>query len=157
VSGIRYGRILSAMYVQHSVHIDHSVQECAAALSRAPRTWFPRLTEDSATAVGLKIAGISLRKRVSIDLGEPVSEGEWTNVPVSWKATFPEQLFPVMTGKIELAPVDKNVTRLTVSGMYEPPLGRFGALLDEAVMHSVAEATVKEVTESIAKQLAAVA
>jgi hypothetical protein len=49
--------------------------------------------------------------------------------------------------------VEEQVTRLTVSGMYEPPLGRLGTLIDDAVMHSVAEATVRELTESIAEQL----
>ena len=141
------------MFVQHSVHIEHPVEECAAALAEGPKTWFPRLDARSASAVGLKLAGISVRKRVSVEIGEPFKAGEWTNVPISWKATFPERLFPVLTGKIELAPVERQTTRLTVSGMYEPPLGRVGALLDEAVMHNIAEATVKDITESIARQL----
>ena len=144
------------MYVQHSVHVDRPSAECAEVLQRGPRTWFPRLQEDSKSAVGLRVAGVTVRKRVTVELGEPEHQGDWTNVPISWKATFPEQLFPVLTGRLELVPVDKKVTRLTVSGMYEPPLGRLGALIDEAVMHSVAEATVREVTESIAKQLGTV-
>jgi hypothetical protein len=49
--------------------------------------------------------------------------------------------------------VDGRITRLTVSGMYEAPLGRVGKELDDALMHRVAEATVKELAESIAKQL----
>jgi carbon monoxide dehydrogenase subunit G len=60
----------------------------------------------------------------------------------------------MMTGRIELAPVDKDVTRLTVSGMYEAPLGRVGRQLDEALMHKVAEGTVHELAESIAERLA---
>jgi carbon monoxide dehydrogenase subunit G len=74
-------------------------------------------------------------------------------VPLTWKATFPQKLFPEMTGKVELSPSDKEVTRLTVSGMYEPPLGGLGRQLDQAVMHNVAEATVKELAESIAQRL----
>jgi hypothetical protein len=141
------------MFVQHSVHINRSTEECARALQKGPRTWFPRLQADSHSAVGLRVAGVSLRKRVTVELGEPETKGQWTNVPVSWKATFPEQLFPVLTGRLELVPVEAELTRMTVSGMYEPPLGRLGALIDEAVMHTVAEATVREVTESIAKRL----
>ena len=152
----RGGSILTRMYVQHSVHVKHSVDKCAAALARGPRTWFPHLRGDNASRVGLKVAGVSLRKRVTVDLGEPTSDGSWTNVPLSWRATFPRRLFPVLHGKIELVPVEKSLTRLTVRGMYEPPLGKLGALLDEAVMHGVAEATVREVTESIGRQLEAV-
>jgi hypothetical protein len=106
------------------------------------------------STVGVHIAGIPVRKKVEVELGEPVKTTTWTVIPLSWKATFPRRLFPMMTGKIELAPVDKNVTRLTVSGMYEPPLGPVGRQLDEALMHKVAEATVQELAESIAKRLA---
>jgi hypothetical protein len=141
------------VFVQYSVHIDQAVEECATALARGPRTWFPRLQADSASAVGLRVAGVSILKRVIVELGEPETKGEWTNVPISWKATFPEQLFPVLVGRLELVPVEKSLTRLTVSGMYEPPLGRLGALIDDAIMHSVAEATVRELTESIATHL----
>jgi len=141
------------MYVQHSVHIDRPVDECVQLLERGPRTWFPRLQADGKSDVGLRVAGVTIRKRVTVELGEPENRGEWTNVPVSWKATFPERLFPVLQGSLEVVPVEKQVTRLTVSGMYEPPLGRVGALIDDAVMHSVADATVRELTESIAEQL----
>jgi hypothetical protein len=144
------------MYIQHSVHISRSVGDCAELLERGPRTWFPRLRGDSKSEVGLRIAGVSVRKRVEVTLGEPEKTGDWTNMPISWKATFPEQLFPVLTGRLELVPVEKGVTRLTVSGMYAPPFGKLGALIDDAVMHSVAEATVREVTEGIARQLGAV-
>ena len=58
-----------------------------------------------------------------------------------------------MVGKLELSPVEKDVTRLTVSGMYEPPLGKLGAMIDDAVMHNVAQATVRELTEAISRQL----
>jgi len=58
-----------------------------------------------------------------------------------------------MNGRLEVAPVSKDETRLTVSGMYEPPLGRLGEELDKALMHNVAEGTVKELAESIAKKL----
>jgi hypothetical protein len=37
--------------------------------------------------------------------------------------------------------------------MYEPPLGKVGEQLDKAVMHNVAEGTVKELAETIAERL----
>lgn len=141
------------MYIQHSVHIQRPIAECAETLERGSREWFPRLRADRQSDVGMRVAGVSVRKRVKVELGEPEAHGDWTDVPISWKATFPEHLFPTLTGRLELAPVDKTETRLTVSGMYEPPLGRIGAVIDEALMHNVAEATVRELTEEIAAQL----
>ena len=104
-------------------------------------------------SVGVHIGGVPVSKRVVVTLGDPVKTATWTVIPLDWKATFPEHLFPKMTGRIELAPVDNTVTRLTVSGMYEPPLGRLGKGLNETVMQGVADTTVKELAEAIAKRL----
>jgi hypothetical protein len=143
------------MFIRHSVHIDHPVAACTEALMSGPRKWFPRLTDKNVGSVGVHIAGVPVRKRVAVTVGEPVKTATWTVIPLDWKATFPEHLFPSMTGKIELAPVDKNVSRLTVSGMYEPPLGKLGKQLDETMMQGIADATVKELAEAIAKRIEA--
>jgi len=141
------------MFVRHSVHIDQPVAACTETLMSGPRKWFPRLSGKNVGSVGVHIAGVPVRKRVVVSVGEPVRTATWTVIPLDWKATFPEHLFPSMTGRIELAPVDKNVSRLTVSGMYEPPLGELGKQLDETVMKGIADATVKELAEAIAKRI----
>ena len=141
------------MFVRHSVHIDHPVAACTEALMSGPKKWFPRLSSKNVGSVGLHIGGVPVTKRVVVTLGEPVKTTTWTVIPLEWKATFPEKLFPTMSGTIELAPVDKKVSRLTVSGMYEPPLGKVGDRLNETVMKGVADATVKELAEAIAKRL----
>ena len=141
------------MFVRHSVHIDHPVAACTEALMSGPRQWFPRLSGKNVGSVGVHIAGVPVRKRVVVTVGEPIRTATWTVIPLDWRATFPEYLFPSMTGRIEIAPVDKDVSRLTVSGMYEPPLGKLGKQLDETVMQGIAEATVKELAETIAKRI----
>jgi len=143
------------MFVRHSVHIDHPVAACTEVLMSGPRKWFPRLSGKGVGSVGAHIGGVPVSKRVVVTLGEPVKTATWTVIPLEWKATFPEQLFPKMTGRIELAPVDQAVTRLPVSGMYEPPLGKLGKGLEETVMQGVADSTVKELAEAIAKRLEA--
>jgi len=139
------------MFIRHSVHIDHPVAACTKALMSGPQRWFPRLNDKSVGTVGLHVAGVPVRKHVVVSIGKPVKTATWTVIPLDWRATFPEQLFPSMTGRIELAPVDKTVSRLTVSGMYEPPLGKVGQQLDETLMKGIAGATVKELAEAIAK------
>jgi hypothetical protein len=141
------------MFIRHSVHIDQPVAACTDVLMSGPKKWFPRLSSKNVGTVGTHIAGVPVHKRVTVELGDPVKTSTWTVIPLSWKATFPEQLFPTMTGRIELAPVDKNTTRLTVSGMYTPPLGRLGQQLEETLMRGAAKSTVKELAESIAKRL----
>jgi hypothetical protein len=142
------------MFVQHSVYIGQPIEAVTAALAMGPRKWFPRLALPGRAAVGPEIAGIGLRKEVFVEVGDPVAIGSTTQVPVTWQATFVKNLFPLMTGKVEIAPVDPRTTKLTVCGMYEPPLGSLGRHLDDALMYKVAAATVKDLAESVAKRLA---
>ncbi len=145
------------MFVQHSVHINQPIATVTAAVAAGPRQWFPRFDGPIHAQIASRVSGLGLRKNVVIDVGAPLTAGDWTEVPITWEATFIKRLFPVMTGKVELAPVDAQITRLTVCGMYQPPLGHLGEQLDEAVMHRVAEATVKDLAESIAIRLEALA
>lgn len=142
-----------SMFVEQSVHIDHPVEAVTAILAAGPREWFARLDDLGRSAVGPHVAGIVLRKKVAVEVGLPVTTGDRTEIPVTWKAIFIEKLFPVMVGKVELAPVDARTTKLTVCGMYEPPLGPLGRQLDNAFMHTVAEATVSDLVQSIAERL----
>ena len=134
------------MHVEHSVHLRHPINVVSAALLEAPAKWFPK-------AVGIHLAGVPLRKKVAVDFGDAAHTSTWAVVPVTWKATFPVKLFPAMTGKVAVAPASKEETRLTVSGMYDQPLGELGERLNEAAMHKVAERTVRELAESIAGKL----
>ena len=141
------------VFVEHSIHINRPIAQVNAALTDGPRRWFPRFDGAGHAEIGPNIAGLPFRTKVIIEVGEPLTTGDVTEVPVTWKATFIKQLFPVMTGKVELMPVDPNTTRLTVCGMYEPPLGELGKQLDDALMHRVATATVMDLAESIAKRI----
>ena len=131
--------------------MDRPIEAVNAALIAGPRQWIPRL--DGASHADGNARSAETRKKVTIDVGDPVADGYRTEVPVTWRATFIRRLFPVMTGKVELEPVDRRATRLSVCGMYELPLGRIGKLHDEALIHRVAQTTVKDLAESIAKRL----
>jgi hypothetical protein len=141
------------VFVRHSIHIDHPVAACSEALLSGSKNWFPSMNDKNVGTVGVHIASVPVRKRVVVSLGKPIKTTTWTVIPLEWKATFPEHLFPSMSGRIEVAPVDKAVSRLTVSGMYEPPMGNIGKQLDKTLMQGVADATVKELAESIAKRI----
>ena len=144
------------MFVQHSVHIDSPLEAVTAVLVAGPGEWFPNRDDSGESDVSPQVGGISVRNKVAVDVGPPVTTGDWTEIPVTWKATFIENLFPVMTGKVELSPVDARTTKLTVCGMYEPPFGPLGKPVDDAFIHAVAEATVVDLAHSIARRIAAV-
>lgn len=139
--------------VQHSVDINRPIEAVCAALAAGPRKWFPRFDDHAETEGVIQVAGLGLYKEVTIEVGEPLTAGSRTSIPVTWRATFIQQLFPVMTGTVELALEGPRTTRLTVCGMYQPPVGRLRSQLDEALLHKVATLTVKDFAQSIAKWL----
>ena len=145
------------MYTTASVVVEHTVRECRDAITAGPEHWFPRLvskvgdrSDKHLAAVGFKVSGLPIRKHVEVTLGDPIVTGDWVTIPISWKPTFPASLFPVFDGRLKLVPHLDGHTRLTVSGTYEPPFDALGRTLDEAGMHTAAEATLKELAESIA-------
>lgn len=149
---------MAPVYVRRSIHIQRPFAACAQALAGAHGTWFPQIVarvgdEDGRrlAAVGPTVAGARVTKRVIVRVEEPGDDP--SVVEFSWQPTFPRQLFPDFEGKIVIAPVDPDVSRLTVSGTYVPPLGALGQVLDEALMHRAAEATVQELAAAIAAQL----
>jgi hypothetical protein len=141
------------MLIQHSVHINRPIEAVSSALATAPPGWLPSLVGPSPGVAGEAIAEFGIRTKVSIELGEPVTSGMWTEIPITWQASSIKHLYPLMTGTIEVAPNEGRATTLTVYGSYDSPTERLGALLGEDLVRRVAEATVKEVAESIAKRL----
>jgi hypothetical protein len=143
------------MFVQRSIQIDHPVEAVKSVLTASPREWFARLDDSGEAEVGPHVSGIGIRKKVAVEVGPPITAGDWTEIPVTWKATSIGKLFPVMVGKVELSPVDARTTKLTVCGMYEPPFGPLGKQVDDAFMHTVAEATVADLALSISRLIVA--
>ena len=137
----------------HSVHIHHPILAVSLALASGFREWFPDPARTSPATGGSRVIEVGIQKKIAVEFGEPVVAGSWTEVPISWKATSVHELFPVMTGKIEVAPVDRRTTQLTVCGIYQPPLDRLGKYLDDAFMRSEAEAAVRDLAQSLAERL----
>jgi hypothetical protein len=58
----------------------------------------PRVKDENVSEVGLRIAGVPVRKKVTVEVGKAVSGASSAEVPLTWKATFAKSLFPVMDG-----------------------------------------------------------
>jgi hypothetical protein len=139
------------MVVQHSVQIGVPIEVCSASLVRGLKGWLPHLGEQANYTVGAKNAGVPGRDEVRVEAGQPERLGAFVEVPITWESTNVQNLIPLMIGKVDLAPIDARVTRLSVCGEYEPLLGLLGE--HHALMHEVAEATVRELAEAIAARL----
>jgi hypothetical protein len=98
-----------------------------------------------------EVPGVSRLVRVSFL--DPVYRADAMTVGLRWEAAGRTGgLFPALDANISLAPEGER-TRLGLAGAYRPPLGRFGAGLDRAILNRVAVATIRSLLRSIANSL----
>jgi hypothetical protein len=103
---------------------------------------------DQAQVGSLGTPGISRLVKVQFrHLGTHEDSAVWA---LRWEASGAKgALFPVLDADITLTRAGEQATVLAVSGSYRPPLGSLGAGLDRAIMHLVAEATIRAFTRQI--------
>jgi hypothetical protein len=92
-------------------------------------------------------------KKVTLQIGEPVVDGDVTTLPVLWEADRAYSLFPRMDGSLEIAPVGPQLAQLTFFGRYDAPLGRVGEGLDRFLLHRLAEQTVRAFLTDVGERI----
>ncbi|HEY4870587.1 MAG TPA: hypothetical protein VIJ03_01685 [Candidatus Dormibacteraeota bacterium] len=148
------------MFIRYYVELAHPMPNLERSLLEAPSSWLPDLAECAdergqrlLTEVGFPMDGHRIVKRVSIAIGDPVRSSARTWIPISWQATGPSGLFPVLDGDLEIARLGAERTQLAFSARYRPPLGLIGRTVDRALLSRVAEATIKDFVDRIAERL----
>jgi hypothetical protein len=147
------------MYVRHQLHLNHPVMDARKALLSPPETWLPSahaVGQDwrrLLARVGFGPPGLHLSKKVSISVGLPQDKRDWLDIPIFWRATGASDLFPIMEGHLRLEPTGPTSSRLSFSGSYKAPLGVVGREIDDAVMHNLAEATVRDLVDHVARRV----
>ena len=116
--------------------------------------WFAALAtaaEEDGQALYLRIGPTWARGRaarsVKVTLGIPHDRGAALVMPLAWQSSELPGLFPVLDGDLELAPIENDTCRLTLSASYVPPLGELGRQLNRAVLHRVARSTARSFLE----------
>lgn len=155
-------KTLCSMFIRHNVHIPWSIESCRPQLLGAPRHWLPEPITPLAGDRSFEMpvgpgAPAVISKRVELTVGEVAQTGDWLTIPVAWRATGPSELFPTFEGDLKLEPVDRAACRLEISGNYQPPLGTLGREIDAAVMHNVAEGTIRNFVEKVAARVSTLA
>ncbi len=147
-------------------YVDRPFSELREMLHRAPLELLQRATK----AASARTRGLVANLRVEIggiDLGVDVrpyvkrvydEEGiaglpPSTIVELRWEAERAPALFPLMSARLSASPMASAETRLELEGQYQPPLGIAGSLLDAAVGHRIAEASVHRLFEDVLEQL----
>ena len=148
------------MFIRYFVEIDAPFEAVEAAILNGPEGWIPGLAREVGDRgerlladVGLGQPGSHLRREVTISIGEPMRFPSKTVLPMGWKPASGGRLLPGLEADIEVAPLGEHRTQLAISARYQPPLGAIGQALDRALLHRVAEGTVKDFLDRAALKL----
>jgi hypothetical protein len=96
-----------------------------------------------------------LAKEVVIGIGKPFMSRRGAVLPVRWRATGAEALFPSLDGELAIVTGPDEGTTLHLQATYQPPLGAIGGLMDRLVLARLARATATNWVERIAEWLMA--
>ena len=151
------------MFVAAEMGLDLSFPAAAARLANLARGG--SLTRVSEGAYGDGLTGLvwvgpvgtvpGVSKLVQVHVRDVATRGESAVLALRWEATGPDgRLFPALDADISLTPAREHATRLSLAGVYRPPLAALGAGLDRAVFHKVADATVRSLLARVADVLA---
>ncbi len=131
----------------------------AEAFRGSPGQWLPQPAEDAGLERWLLRLDVGRFSRpVLASIGPPWQLGEMTWRVLSWEPLGEDgeplpldRVLPVFHGEIGLREVDSPT--LVMQGAYDPPLGRMGRQLDTALLHRLADRTVRELVVAVAKRL----
>jgi hypothetical protein len=150
------------MFVRYFAELPFPFSSVEEALLRAPGEWVPGIArhaedlgEHLLVDVGFGPEGRRVARSVIIELQDPVRFPSRTVLPMSWRAAEKESLYPKLDADIEVAPLGSDLTQISVSARYRPPMGPVGRAIDKTVLHRVAEATVKDFVDRAQEKLIA--
>ncbi|HET8525588.1 MAG TPA: hypothetical protein VFM81_03025 [Actinomycetota bacterium] len=150
------------MFLRYYVDLPLPLGDAEAALVEGPEMWIPGLFRDAEdrgrallTEVGFSMETHRIDREVEIELGTPYVSGSATRMPLTWRATSKGRLFPRLEADIELAGLGPDRSQLSMDARYRPPLALVGRALDRALLHRVAEATIKDFVDRVAERIVA--
>jgi hypothetical protein len=147
---------VTSIPLDFSTPIPEPYQTVATVLREGPLAWLPdvELVAGGYTAeIGIRYPDSRVSRRVLVVAGSVQPAGENLTVRVAWSALEHPDLYPKLTGCLRLEPSGPG-SRLGLEAGYRPPAGRLGAAVDRALLHRVAEASVREFVERVAARLA---
>lgn len=147
------------VFVSDFVHMAVDESWLVSRLSGQVGEWLAPIAIEAASQDGgpkVRVgAGAMLSKVVRVEFGEPRTHDSTVVVPMFWEATGPTRLFPHLDADLELSSLGPGESRLGLSGRYRIPLGVVGSAVNKALLHRVAEATMRRFLVQLAAALEA--
>ena len=144
------------VFVRSFIEIPAPFAAVQEALLRDPDAWLPGLAGRAGRSGESRLADVGfghavrLDRQVLVEVGVAIRGDGRALIPLRWRSESREALFPELEGEVEIAPVGPDLTQLSMTGRYAPPFGLLGRVADRALLHRVAEATVKDFVDNVA-------
>ena len=90
-------------------------------------------------------------KRVRLEIGVAEIRRTGVHYPITWTAVGAKGLFPKLTADLVLSHVGQEKSKLFLQGTYDPPLGLIGRAVDRTLLRNVAESTVQDWVDRVAR------
>lgn len=146
-------------------YVNHPYEQVRDALKQDPLTVFQSATKGAASraqsiAAELHVdsGGIGIKTDISISVKnveekvDPVSNPV-TRLLLEWEAATMPGFFPIMKAQLSIYPLTAAETQLDFSGVYEPPFGAVGKVMNAVVGHRIAEVSVHRFISEVAGYL----
>jgi hypothetical protein len=132
-------------------------QDTAGILRRATTVAGARADELGGT-LHAHVGPIDVTAEIGIEVGPidetPLASGRAAlRIPITWHAIHATRAFPAMQAELTIYPLTSTETQLELAGTYAPPLGALGRAIDSALLHRIAEASVLQLLQEVARYL----
>jgi hypothetical protein len=148
------------MFIRYFEEIPLRHEAAEQAFTRQPEALLRRLAGEAdhngaqlEVEVGFMTVGGRVRRAVELIVGEPVQVSGRLLVPIEWKPLRGHHLLPGLVGELEVGSLGPQRTQIALSARYQPPLGPLGSAADRALLHRVAEATVRDFVQRLAQAI----
>lgn len=105
----------------------------------------------------VELGGLEIGKRVVIDLGELVRDGDdMARLGLRWRATRQAALFPSLQADLVVSRLTRGpepLTQISLVGHYTPPLGMLGRVGDAIVGRRIAQASLRHFVGEVARRV----
>lgn len=157
------GRKLVSKDVYLFKFVDVPYDEVRRQLSQDPESLIQPAADHAVSAVGEHTARLEAHLgdlAVAADVDVEFDEFHDVEKPLPicwrtfrWKASRHPGWFPLMEGTIEVIPRSDERTQVSFQGRYRPPLSVLGAAADAALLHRVAEESLRNLFRTVVAHL----
>lgn len=139
--------------------IDQPYESVAERLRGGPEQWLPGYAADGDHVTGelaYQRGGARIQRRTEVQIGPVQKFAYGVTVQVGWKGASHPEFYPELEGHLRFEPGRAaSHSNMRFDARYTPPGGKVGASVDRALMHRVAESSVRDFLNGVAERLTA--